>query len=86
MCPTAPGGLWITGIKKGLAALATQLGSCVSMARSCITEAPADVQAAIVRPYSAMSAQLTTLGHGYRGDTTRQDGTTVHAMFSAAEQ
>jgi hypothetical protein len=36
--------------------------------------------------YSATSAQLTTPIHGYRGDTTRQDGTTVRAMFSAAEQ
>jgi hypothetical protein len=40
MCPMAPDGLWTTGIKKGLAALGTQLGSCVSKARSCVTEAP----------------------------------------------
>jgi hypothetical protein len=25
-------------------------------------------------------------GHGYKGDTTRQDGTTVRVMFSAAER
>jgi hypothetical protein len=86
MCPTAPGGLWTTGIKKGLAALGTWLGSRVSKARSCITEAPADMQAATVSPYSAVSAQLTTPGHGYSGDMTRQDGTMGWAMFSAAEQ
>jgi hypothetical protein len=39
--PTAPSGLWTTGIKKGLAVLGTQLGSHVSKARSCVTEAPA---------------------------------------------
>jgi hypothetical protein len=44
----APGGLWTTGIKKGLAALGTQLGSRVSMVRSCVTEALVDVQAATV--------------------------------------
>jgi hypothetical protein len=66
----APGGLWTTGIKKALAALGTQLGSRVSMARSCVTEAPVDVQAATVRLYSAVSVQLTTPGHGYSGDMT----------------
>jgi hypothetical protein len=71
MCPTAPGRLWTTGIKKGLAALGTQLGSRVSEVRSCNTKVPADVQATTVRPYSAASAQLTTPGHCYRGDTTR---------------
>jgi hypothetical protein len=85
MCPTAPSGLWTTGIKKSLAALGTQLGPRVSKARSCITEAPADVQATTVRLYSAASAQLTTPGYGYRGDMTRQDSTTRRAMFSAAE-
>jgi hypothetical protein len=40
MCPTAPGGLWTTGIKKDLAALGTQLGSRVSKARPCVTEVP----------------------------------------------
>jgi hypothetical protein len=54
-----------------------QLGSRVSKVRSCVTEAPVDVQAATVRLYGAASAQLTTPGHGYRGDTTRQVGTTV---------
>jgi hypothetical protein len=44
------------------------------------------VQAAIVHLYSAASAQLTSPKHGYRGDTTRQDGTTVRTMFSAAKQ
>jgi hypothetical protein len=67
----APDGLWTRGIKKGLAALDTQLGSRVSKARSCVTEAPADVQAATVRLYIAASAQLTTPGHGYSGDMTR---------------
>jgi hypothetical protein len=33
---------------------------------------------------SAMQAQLTTPGHGYSGDMTRQDGTTVLTMFSIA--
>jgi hypothetical protein len=56
------------------------------MVRSCITEAHADVQAATVHPNSAASAQLTTRGHGYRGDTTRQDDTMVRAMLSAVEQ
>jgi hypothetical protein len=37
----APGGLWTTGIKKGLAALSMQLGLRVFKARSCVTEAPA---------------------------------------------
>jgi hypothetical protein len=44
------------------------------------------VHAATVRLYSVASAQLTTPGHGYRGDTNRQDDTTVRAMFSAAER
>jgi hypothetical protein len=39
--PTAPSGLWTTGIKKGVAALGTQLGSHVSKAWSRVTEAPA---------------------------------------------
>jgi hypothetical protein len=39
--PTAPNGLWTTGIKKGLAALGMQLGSRVSKACSCVTESPA---------------------------------------------
>jgi hypothetical protein len=66
----ALGGLWTTGIKKGLAALVTQLGSRVFKACSCVTEAPADVQDATVRPQSATSAQLTTPGHGYSSDMT----------------
>jgi hypothetical protein len=86
MCPTPPGGLWITGIKKSLAALGTQLGSRVSKARSCVTEVPADVQATTVRPYSAVSAQLITPEHGYNGDVTRDDGITLRVMFSAAER
>jgi hypothetical protein len=62
--------MWTIGIKKGLAALGTQLGSRVSKAHSCVTEACVDVQAATVRPYSAALAQLTTPGHGYSGDVT----------------
>jgi hypothetical protein len=81
-----PGGLWTTEIKKSLAAVGIQLGSRVSKARSCVTEAPADVQTAIVCPYNAASAQLTTFGHGYNGDVTRQDDITGRAMFSATEQ
>jgi hypothetical protein len=42
--------------------------------------------AAKVHPYSAASAQLTTPGHGYNGDVTRQDGITGRVMFSAAER
>jgi hypothetical protein len=85
-CQLASDGLWTTGIKKGLAVLGTQLGSCVSKACSCITEASADVQAATVRPYSAASAHLTTLGHDYNGDMTRHDDIMGRAMFSATER
>jgi hypothetical protein len=79
-----PSGLWTTGIKKCLAAPGTQLGSHVFKARSRVTEAPARrvTHVATVWFNSAMSAQLTTLGHGYSGDTIRQDGTMVLAMFS----
>jgi hypothetical protein len=38
---TAPSGLWITGIKKCLAILGTQLGLRVFKVRSCVTEASA---------------------------------------------
>jgi hypothetical protein len=41
-------------------------------------------QAATVRFNSATQAQLITPGHGYSGDTTRQDGTTMLTMFSIA--
>jgi hypothetical protein len=34
-----------------------------------------DVQTTIVRFNSATQTQLTTYGHGYSGDTIRQDGT-----------
>jgi hypothetical protein len=86
MCSTAPGGLWTTGIKKDLAILGTQLGSRVSKARSCVTEAPVDVQAATVCLHSATSTQLTTPGHDYNDDMTRQDGITGRDRFSAAER
>jgi hypothetical protein len=86
MCPSTLGGLWTTGIKKGLPALGTQLGSRVFKACSCVTKAPADVHAATVLPYSAMSAQLTTPGHGYNGDVARHDGIMGRAMFSTAER
>jgi hypothetical protein len=62
------GGLWTTGIKKGLAVLGTQLGSRGFKAHSCVTKAPANVQATTMRPYSAVSVQLTTPVHGYSGD------------------
>jgi hypothetical protein len=39
--PTTPSGLWTTGIKKGLAAPGTQLGSHVFKAWSCVTEVSA---------------------------------------------
>jgi hypothetical protein len=83
--PTTLGELCTTGIKKDLVALGTQLGSRVFKAHSCVTEAPADVHVATVRLYSAALAQLTTPGHSYRGDMTRQDGTMVRVMFSAVE-
>jgi hypothetical protein len=41
-------------------------------------------EAATVQFNRAMWAQLTTPGHGYSGDMTRQDGTTVLTMFSIA--
>jgi hypothetical protein len=41
--------------------------------------------AAIVQFNSATQAQLTTPGHGYSGDMTRHDGTTVLTMFSITE-
>jgi hypothetical protein len=41
-------------------------------------------QAATVQFNIATQAQLTTLGHGYSGDTIGQDGTTVRTMFSIA--
>jgi hypothetical protein len=41
-------------------------------------------QTATVRFNSATQTQLTTPGHGYSGDTTRQDGTTALTMFSIA--
>jgi hypothetical protein len=44
------------------------------------------MQTAIVQLYSAAYAQLTTPEHGYRGNTTQQDDTTVCVMFSAAER
>jgi hypothetical protein len=81
-----PGGLWTKEIKKVLDALHMQLGSHISKIRSCVTEVSADVQAATVHPYSAASAQLITPKHGYRGDTTQQDGTTIQVMFSAVKQ
>jgi hypothetical protein len=86
MCSTTPGGLWTTGIKKCLAALCTQLDSRVFKSRSCVTEAPADVYAVTVRPYSAASAQLTTHVYSYSGDMTQQNGTTGRVMFSAAKR
>jgi hypothetical protein len=84
MCPTAPSGMWTAGIKKGLAALDTQLDSRVFKAHSCVIEAPADVQATTVCLYSVASTQLTTPGYGYSDDMTQQDGTTTLAMFSTA--
>jgi hypothetical protein len=72
--------------KKGLAALGTQLGSHVSKARSCITKAPVDVQAATVHPHSAASTQLTTPGHGYSGGMTQQVGIMGWAMFRVVER
>jgi hypothetical protein len=77
-----PGGLWTTGIKKGLAALDTQLGSRVSKPCSCVTEASTDVHAATVQLYSAALTQLITHGHSYNGKMTRQDAITALAMFS----
>jgi hypothetical protein len=83
-CPTGPSELWTTGIKKCLAALVTQLGSRISKVCSYVTEAPADVQVAIVRLCSAASTQLTTPEHSCSCDMTRQDSTTALTMFSTA--
>jgi hypothetical protein len=80
--PPPPDRLCTAGIKKGLPVLDMQLGSRVSKAHSCVTEAPADVHAAIVSLYSAASTQLTTPVHGYNGDMTRQDGITMLTMFN----
>jgi hypothetical protein len=41
-------------------------------------------QATTVQFNSATLAQLTTPGHGYSGDMTRQDGTMALTMFSTA--
>jgi 4-diphosphocytidyl-2C-methyl-D-erythritol kinase len=41
MCHSPPSELWTTGIKKDLATLVTQLGSCVSKVRLRATKAPA---------------------------------------------
>jgi hypothetical protein len=71
--------------KERLSCLATQVGSRVSKAHLCITEAPVDVQAATARPYSVVLAQLTTHRHGYSDNVTQQDGITGHTMFSAAD-
>jgi hypothetical protein len=81
-----PNGLWTIGIKKDLAALGKQLGSCVSKACSCVTEAYADVHATTVYPHSAASVHLITPEHDYSGDTTQQDGTTGRVRFSVAER
>jgi hypothetical protein len=43
-----------------------------------------DMQTATVLLYSATPSQLITLGHGYSGDTTLQNGTTTLTMFSTA--
>jgi hypothetical protein len=77
----APSGLYTTGIKKGLAALGTQLGHYRVLPKRL-----QDVQATTVRLYNAALTQLTTPGHGYSGDMTRQDGTTGRAIFRAVEQ
>jgi hypothetical protein len=79
-CPRAPGSIflrghgprWLStiGIKKYLAALGMQLGSCVFKAHSCVTETPVDVHAAIVHPYSAALVQLASPKHGYSGNMT----------------
>jgi N-acetylglucosamine-6-phosphate deacetylase len=83
--PTAPDGLCTTGIKKCLADLGTHLGSHISKARSCVSEALANVQAAIVRSPQCSVGSVDTHIHGYSGDMTRQDGITGRAMFSATE-
>jgi hypothetical protein len=45
-----------------------------------------EVHTAKVQFNSATQAQLTTYGHDYSGDTTRQDGTTALGLFSAVER
>jgi hypothetical protein len=84
-CPKArPDRLWTTRIKKDLAVLGTQVGSRVFKTRSRVTEVSAR-HAATMWLYNAASTQLITPRYSYRGDMTRQDGTTVRAMFSAVE-
>jgi hypothetical protein len=59
--------------------------ACVQSTVTCYRGAcKAYGQAATVRFNSATQTQLTTLGHGYSGDTTQQDGTTALTMFSIA--
>jgi hypothetical protein len=95
MCPTALNRLRASEIKKGLADLGMQLGSRVSKARLRITEALVrhvnrgyhyDLQTvqtgATVSRYSTTPTQQTTPGHGYNGDVTRQDDTTLMSVFS----
>jgi hypothetical protein len=61
--------------------------ACVQSTVGCYRDAcKACGHAATVWFNSATQAQLTTPGHGYSGNTTRQDGTTGHARFSAVER
>jgi hypothetical protein len=86
MYPMAPSGLWTTRIKKGLAAPGTQLGSHVSKSTVAYYRGACKAcrHANTVRFNSTTHAQLTTPGHDYSGDTTRQDGTTALTMFNIA--
>jgi hypothetical protein len=94
-CPTALNGPRASGIKKGLAGLGMQLGLRVFKACSRVTEALTrragrrrhhDLQTvqtgATVPHYSTTPTQLITPRHGYNGDATRQDYTTLLTEFS----
>jgi hypothetical protein len=59
--------------------------ACVQSTVACYQGAcKACEHAATVWFNSAMQSQLTTPGHGYSGDTTQQDSTTMRTMFSIA--
>jgi hypothetical protein len=63
---------------------ATRL-ACIQSTTACYRDACKTCgQTGTVQFNSATQVQLTTLRHGYSGDTTRQDGTTALTIFSIA--
>jgi hypothetical protein len=59
------GGLWTIGIKKCVAALATQLGCVFSKNARALSRRLQDVQTTTVWLYSVTPVHLTTPEHGY---------------------